>query len=194
MTAGQIYWLTGSSGSAVYYYNNVITNSDTSGATVVIGTIDHGPGSLKLVQYNNTTVFDKAGATFAGCSPTEVSRGCTFINNHFIGQNAKASISACILQSGCSQSTNVAETISDANRHGYSAGSTYPWQPTLVTGGTVNSGTDISSLCSKLTGLCTSSTVGVGYNTTNHTVIAPNKPPATRPGKPDIGAYQYSGN
>src|SRR6185436_9207680 len=107
--------------------------------------------------------------------------GCVFVNNHFIGQNAKASLSACDTQTDCSQNDNVAETVSDANRHGYSTGSTYPWEPTLLNGGTVRAGADLSSLCGKLPQLCTASTVGVGYNSTNHTVIVPNKVAVTRP-------------
>jgi hypothetical protein len=80
---------------------------------------------------------------------------------------------------------------------GYCSTETYPFSPTSGTSATVGQGTNLSSQCVSLPGLCNDTTLGVSYNATNHTVSYPARTPNPRPstGAWDAGAYEYnSGN
>lgn len=127
----------------------------------------------------------------------------TLQNNHFI-TGAGGSIGAC---SGgwCTSSsitptlvTNILQTKTTANGQGYTSGQTNPFSPTLG-GSTILAGTDSTAFCTAVTAsdaiagaACASSTTaGVIYNTTSHTVTVPFLATLPRGVTPDAGAYQF---
>jgi len=143
--------------------------------------------------FNNTLYGNSAGI---GCGQRgDFIGGCTYKNNHLIGTNPAASVSACDKQitPPCIQDHNLAQTVSAANNDGYSATSASPWSPTSGSKLTIGTGTNLSSYCfDNLTALCQSSSVGVGYDALRHAVVAPSRSQVTRPvlGPWDIGAYE----
>ncbi len=205
ITSAQVYWIAGCSNSpniphpclrssSVYFYNNVIANSDQSGALVIFATTDHTVGGGTAFVFNNT-LYGKTTAGIACGQNGDFIGGCTFRNNHLIGSNAANTQIVCDKQvtPKCVQDHNVAQTSSVANSDGFSGTSTFPWSPGTGSQATIRTGTNLSSFCSgNLSALCLGTSAGVGYDESQHTVIAPNRPPVMRPalGPWDSGAYQ----
>ena len=148
--------------------------------------------------YNNTNHDDISGVqNFVGCFDTSPNfiTACNYKNNHFIGPKATSISTDCAASTTCHQDHNLGQTVATANSNGYYDSTMYPYSPTIISGGTIGTGVNLSSNCGLLPSLCITSTVGVGYNQTSHTVIVPNftNPLNRSPsGDWDIGAYQFT--
>jgi hypothetical protein len=206
-------WFNGNSGTnsswVGYGFGNVIYNT-TGGNMINIG--NHGSGNYGTYYIFNNT----ADCTNGGCGGTLPSGPFFSIydqNNAVTGGSylplappTGGTILACNngLGAGC---TDLSQSESTANGQGYTSTETYPYSPistcTAAACSTVQAGTNLTtSVCSTLSSInpsaynaCLQSTsVGVAYNSTNHTVTSPNLTPNSRPpsGHWDIGAYYAS--
>jgi hypothetical protein len=99
--------------------------------------------------------------------------------------------------------TNLVQSKTTASGQGYTNASTYAFQPTSVSGGTVGTGTNKSSTCTTINGLSTiagaaclqDTTYGVAYDSVSHIITGPGRSSTNpRPSSAawDIGAYQFS--
>lgn len=185
------------SGSSAYIFNNVVYDTLQNSWE---GAYPGGHGCCgSLVVLNNSS---DGGPTWQNnSSPLQYNSAFAsglFQNNHSITNNATG-VSSC--GSGCSQVTNLLQTPSVASGQGYSISSTYAYSPPPG-GSTIGAGTSIASICSAISkanpaagAACTKDTVyGASYNTSNHTAISAARETGTRPGTPDIGAYQSGSN
>ncbi|MGC2234267.1 MAG: hypothetical protein WBA09_22390 [Candidatus Acidiferrum sp.] len=218
-----------SSTSNTFFYNNVITGVATGGITKLwVGQSTGAPQTAYVfdnVMYNNAAGNDvdvcQEGSncgtyyyfnnTFecgnaSGVDDCQAGSGSGYptqvaywINNHCIATScSNVSLSTYTLH----QSNSLIQSVSTASGQGYTAGSTYAFQPTLVTGGTVTAGTNEQSLCTTINGIDTTAGAACqndtgyacSYNTSNHTLSCPDRSVKARPSSTawDIGAYQYS--
>jgi hypothetical protein len=155
--------------------------------------------------WNNTTLAGltggSSGSTVIGCEPG--SDGCYFQNNHLITSaypvNGNRGSGAALIcpASNCTQSNNILQTQAAATSQGYLSNSNYPFAPPSG-GATIGAGTNLTNTnvgCAipKLTTLCRDTSVGVGLDSNNHTVIVPNRSTLARSPSAawDSGAYLY---
>lgn len=186
----------GSCPSCKYYvYDNLVYNvaSGSSGSITVGNHSSYGnTGSYYI--YNNTLVQDSAACienTDGGNAANDVAY---YGNNHCIGATLCDTNSVTCTKEG----TNLLQTApqADANTSPkydqYAASETYAYSPLASTNSTVGAGTNQTSLCAKMAGLCKDITYAT-YDRTNHTVVMARVPPNARPstGAWDIGAYQF---
>src|SRR5579872_3747071 len=96
----------------------------------------------------------------------------------------------------CTVDHNQQWTTSTANTNGFTSSETYPFSPPNASAPTIRAGLNLTSSCVGLVvSLCNDTTVGVGYDTTNHKVISPNRTSLLRPNSAwDEGAYQFPNN
>lgn len=221
------------SGSLALYYNNVITGVVSGGITKLwLGQASGGnpqtayvfdnvmfnnvagndvnpcqlnTGSCGTYYYFNNTFQCGNSSGIGPCqaasgtlAPTQVSH---WINNHCIA-------SACVSISGdpnftYTETDSLIQTVSQASAQGYTFNSTYAFQPTSGSGGTVNAGANEQSLCTTITAAnaaagaaCKADTgYACNYNTSSHTITCPDRSENTRPASAawDIGAYEFGG-
>lgn len=155
--------------------------------------------------YNNTEECGQNSNPTAACLNFGTQLlASTVQNNHFI-TSAGGNIANCTSGGWCQNTattptvtTNILQTKTTANGQGYSSGQTNPFSPTLG-GSTILAGTDSTSFCTAVTAIDTiagaacasSTTAGVIYNTTSHTVTVPFLATLPRGVTPDAGAYQF---
>jgi len=129
-----------------------------------------------------------------------------FLNNHWI-QVGTSNPTTCTPAVGvvCTQTNDVMQSLSQANAQGYTDSSTYAFQPTSASGGTVTAAagaaaatrqslcTAIGTVSASAGAACQSDTsYACIYDTTNHTVRCPARETLARVAESNIGAYQFS--
>jgi hypothetical protein len=204
-------WFAPNPGTTDYIFNNVSYDTDPNNGNVLNlahPVVNNGCAAASNPSYcaqeggfvviNNTIECgpdsNPAGACF-GVDATAT--GMSIMkNNHAI--TSGATMSPC--GSNCSQGNNLVESKSTANAQSYTSAETYSFSPTLATSPTVGTGITILSICATITTVnaaagiaCLSDTTyAVGYNSTSHVVITPNRATNSRILPFGIGAYQYS--
>jgi hypothetical protein len=161
-------------------------------------------------MYNNTVECGDDTAQYDFCGSgwgiPATNAGLTFRNNHFIDKTGAVGCANgavnCIFAS-----SNVVESLSQANAHGYSSGQKFAFLPgssnsssgassvSLLTAG---KGENLASLAiGAFASLLNDTTYGVGYNPVSHTVLSPARVTNPRPQAPGTtwssGAYSTSG-
>jgi glucuronoarabinoxylan endo-1,4-beta-xylanase len=201
------YWFQGACGSyTTWAWNDVIFNTGNGNVTD-FGSEQHaacGNGTLNL--FNSTFQCGRDSAP-GGCSygKGQLSGATMTLNTsnmHWIGAGTSICTGLCPSGGFSINETNpLYQNVATANAQGYTSTSTYAFQPTSPTGGTVVSGSSIAANCSAITAInafagsqCGNDTsYGISYNSTNHTVsYGPGRTQISRPqGGPNLGAYQY---
>lgn len=191
--------LSGATGNS-YGFNNVVFNN-APGNVIDIGFGGTGENWGTWFFFNNTVECGNDAST-GTCAASNAGNTGTFnsINNHWVSSTSPA---VTIGGGTLNVTTDLLQTVAAANGQGYTSGSTYGFQPTSVSGGTVATGTNEQSLCTAINGIdaaagaaCQSDTrYACTYNTGNHAVSCPNRTALTRPAGAawDIGAYQFNG-
>ena len=206
--AGLAMWVAPEAGATCYVFNNVVVNQQYN--TVLKGTpntldiaaaLINPSGALSL--YNNTfecgpdgdTTLSHWNVCTAGINNTITA--VSMENNHWITMQTTGTNGVWSTNGPTpSQVTDLKQLPATAAAQGYKLAATYPFSP-VAGGATIGTGTNLTSLCSgNLAALCSDTTLGVSYNNSNHTVVAPNRTPNARSssGAWDIGAYLYAGS
>jgi hypothetical protein len=186
-----------SSGATAYVFNNDLYDM-TQTVVVEINTDCNGCNTGTVDLWNNTIEGGPdGGASYPVFSCT--TPHCIVQNNHAVTTSGTP-FGNC--GSGCTQTTNLPMTQATATADGYTSSQAYAFSPTLSNSPTVGAGTNAQSLCTTLSGInaaagtaCQSDTpYAVSYNTSNHTVIIPDRVPNSRPptGAWDVGGYEFS--
>lgn len=188
-------------------FNNVIYDTDTGNvfdiapAVFTTGNCTQGSGVYctatgTTLAWNNTVECGQDSSPGAVCA-AGIDAGTTAVtleNNHWI-TNATTPNGGMWSSNGPTPTTttNLLQTKSAANGQGYTSAQTYPFSPTTGSG-TIGTGTNLTSLCSSFSDLCSDTPVGVSYNATTHVVTVPNRTMLSRPssGAWDIGAFQFA--
>ena len=186
-------------------FNNVIFDTDTGNVLDLAapgtnnGCANNGTYCLSggsAVLYNNTVECGPDSGPNAVCAAgiNSAMSAVTLENNHFI-TNATSPNNGVWSTNGPTPTltTNILQNKATANTQGYTSAQASPFSPTTG-GATITAGTNLTSLCSSIPGLCQDSSIGVTMNATNHTVVSPQRTPAARPssGAWDVGAYRFS--
>ena len=202
-------WSAANSGFNSYIFNNVLYDTDVGnvfdpapavcnsapGCSSCGATYCTSNGGWKA--YNNTGECGQDSSPTAVCFNFDSSMSAsTLENNHLI-----TSQTSWFVTNGVSvtATTNLQQTKATANGQGYTASQTFAFSPTSISNSTVGAGTGQSSFCTTVSGVdaaagtaCgNSTTYGVSYNTSNHTVSFPADTTLARPSTPDIGAFQF---
>lgn len=182
-------------GATDYYFNNVMYNTTCGGGNCVnIGQNSSSQGTL--VFFNNTFQNPSNTAILEDNGTTKYAHPLVTKNNQWI-TNASNGVSTA---GSWTSTTDLTMSQSTATTDGYTSSETYAYEPTSSGDPTVGKGTSIqSTYCAALSGdasayaACQKSTdYGVGYNSTNHTVVlSTGLTPVTWNATPNIGAYQY---
>ena len=203
---GSSFFNTPVDGSVDYDFNNVLVNQDGVQAIQVDGDgLSTGAGS-GIYIFNNIL---QQGAAQGGNPISLPSRGgtlpfATIYNNFLIATNPTVNVGSHTTT--VTQSNQLGVTNATAASDGYTFSGAYPFlspnssSPTVATGQTASTmnaicaGIPSTALAPAAAACQSDSAVGVGYRTTNHTVIVPNRTALPRPGSGpwDIGAYQFS--
>jgi hypothetical protein len=199
-------WTAPNSGYVATLYNNVVFDTDTGNVIDIAapatnngcassGAYCTSGGSVKF--FNNTVECGPDSNPNAVCAAGIASAisAVELRNNHWI-TNATSPNNGEWSTNGVTPTTqtNLRQSLATATSQGYNSSQLYPFSPTAG-GGTVGAGTNLTASCTgALTGLCSDSAVGVGYNATAHTVVVPSRNGIARPasGAWDIGAYQIT--
>jgi hypothetical protein len=187
-----------------YDFNNVFTAQQNQ--TIQIDGDGLSTGSGSGIYVFNDTLQSPPGTPFPlidGPTRGGILPFMNVYNNDLIGDNPTWTFATNVATP--SQSNNVGQTNAQAAASGYSSSPPYPFlsfigSPTSSSG---LSNTAMAPICSGIPSTstapastaCQSDTpVGVGYNSSNHTVIAPNRTSVGRPsGSWDSSAYQAGG-
>jgi hypothetical protein len=196
-------WCAPYQGYACYLFNNVVFDTDTGNildpaAPIQNGTCAHGStycnNAGAWVAWNNTVECGQDVNPNASCIGINAAMSAvTLQNNHFItsqtGNNWWNT-------DGVAPTTiaNVIQSKSTANGQGYTANQANGFSPTAASDATVSAGVSAAQLCANSgQAVCESTTsYGVLYNTSNHTVSLPALATQGWNTKPDVGAYQFS--
>jgi hypothetical protein len=180
-------------GETAYWFNNVFTD--------VLANAPFERATTTGIQYifNNTADCGIAFTSPPFNSFCYNAQPVDFVqNNHFITQFASSGIGA-VVSGSPTFSTNLTMLPATATSDGYTTVQQYVYSPTSSGSPTVGVGTSVATICGGITQIaaqtaCLSDTpYAVGYNTTGHVVIIPDRTPVARPSTPDIGAYQFVG-
>lgn len=190
-------WDAAVSPSTDYIFDNVFYDTTTANILDFARPLSGSVGS--------TNFFDNTVECGPDSSPTAICAASIFgpvslTNNQFVGPSADGDGNVYTLNGGTvTETTNIVQTKTTANGQGYTMSNGFA--PTSGTNATVGAGTNQTSLCTTISGIDSaagaacgkSTTFGVIYNTTNHTVSTPGVTPITRPssGAWDAGAYQF---
>jgi hypothetical protein len=210
--ATQCYYLTTSSGHALYGFNNIFwgnMNYLTGNAPancVFLNNFDSS-GTQTVYWYNNTV--DYSGGNGGGCqlqfapnnSPIHAFNGTGYLENtHAVGYSKFTSL--YMIHSGATASVvdnggQVYETEIMANAQGHATSNNYA--PTSTGGATHSAGKDLSSFCTSIPD--SYAAVACAYGTTGGVALAsgwggevaiyPATTPRARGSAWDAGAYQY---
>jgi len=185
-------WMMGDSGTSssyvAYGFNNVIYNLDPANIWDIAPS--NGSGNYGTYYLFNNTVECGTDSDTAGCfggQPTS-KFNVYDTNNHWI-TSTQNSCSSPSFGGTCTSATPLFDTVSQANSSGYTGSQTYAFSPTASNSPSVGAGTNVQSYCTAIAAInaaagtaCQSDTTyGVGYNTTNHTVITPGRTINVRP-------------
>jgi hypothetical protein len=178
-------------GVTTYVFNNVIYNTnDTplnvqaehsgSGGTLLVenNTIELGADSV-VGTGNSSNGGVLQNGTYPGC-PRGMA-GCVYRNNHFIGNNNQ-STQTC--QATCTNTTNLSQTKSVANRQGYAISQTFAFSPSQSSNSTVGMGTALT--LSWPSGFSTNDTT---YACTDGSGNQPSCPARITVGRPSTGVW-----
>jgi len=199
---GVCFWPHPPPGGNIFVFNNVWSDVNCNGNYINIGQNSVAQGTFYL--FNNTLESAVNGPIVDSNPAASFSKTSFTTNNHYITDAASP-------YQGLTQNTAQTEapmSHATAASQGYSSGG-FAWHPTLGTGGTVNTGTNVqSSYCASLTSIavgdptlsdaaaaCGKDTgYGVSYNATNHTAVYPNRTRNNQPssGPQNIGAYFFN--
>jgi hypothetical protein len=205
-------WFDGNAGAdsslVSYGFNNVLYDLNPSNIFIAGS---HPPGPWGTYYFLNNTIecgtdSSLVGSQCFGNGETGNTLKVNSTNDHAVSSSNGST--GCSVNGGACNSivTDLLQSLSTANGQGYASAQSYAFSPvgtcTSGTCGTVQHGTNEQSLCTTIGGIdaaagaaCKSDTTyAVGYNTANHTVIAPARTAVPRPtsGAWDIGAYQFS--
>jgi hypothetical protein len=220
-----------SSGTVGLFYNNVITGVVSGGITKLWLGQAAGGSDLTEYAFNNVIFNNVAGNDVNPCQLNSGSCGTYYYFNNTFECGSSAGVgpcqatsselaptqeafwinnqciaTACVAISGdpnftYTETDDLVQSVATASSLGYAYNSSYAFQPTESSGGTVGAGANEKSLCSTITSLnsdagtaCQNDTTyACTYNTSNHTVTCPARTPVARPasGAWNIGAYQY---
>jgi hypothetical protein len=193
-SGGVNFWLVGNSGGCAgctsFAYNNIIDASAVSGNVFNIG--GHpSDGNTGTYTVENNTIIANNGGTCMGNGESSPRSTTNFANNHCINGSiiCDGTGTTCNNQGG-----NLLQSMSTANKQGYSASELEEYSPvagcTSASCSTVGAGVDLASSCStSMTGLCNSITYP-SYDSTTHTISA--MAAVARSAAWDIGAYQFA--
>jgi hypothetical protein len=173
-----------------YAFNNVDYNILGFGSITVGNHLSYGSTGTYYV-FNNT-LHESGGACIANSDNGSPGRSTTYYGNNYCIGNAGVVCSGggttCV-----NNGTNLTQTEAQANRYGYTATEQYAYSPNGTNSPTGGAGTNYSSLCSTIPGIC-SDTSYPTYDQTNHVVVMRTliQRPGIGGGAWDIGAYQFS--
>jgi hypothetical protein len=196
---GLAVWLAPEAGYTQYFYNNVEWDIPITNIVDLAAALNNCCGQIGL--YNNTIECGPDGNPTFLCVGVGVGEGPTTLGNNHGITNATTPNKGMWFETGNTQVTeskDVPQAFASATNQGYASSETYPFSPvagcTPATCATLQAGANLTSQCSSMPGLCNDTTLGVSYNTTNHTVSYPSRTPNPRPstGAWDSGAYEYS--
>lgn len=184
-----------------YAFNNIVYGNTSGNIMNVGGQYPRNFGTWNV--FNNTIQCGRDSETGSCANDGGGVAGMTvnfnFRNNHWI---TSASSPVTCTYGTCTFTANLTQTVAVANGQGYTSGQANAFFPINTTNSTVSAGTNQQSLCMTIASIDSAAgiacqndtTYAVGYNTSNHTVIAPARSVAPRPSSNawDIGAYQYS--
>ena len=205
---GVMMWSAPQSGDTSYIFNNVIADSNSAGDNNLMCEKALSRPGGRCVYLNNTVECGPDSSPSVTCgsydtgSPNGVV-GVTVINNQFITSDGSCP-TLSIHNGGSPQSTyttNLCQSRSTASGQGYAMAQTFPFMPISATASTVAAGTLGTVECTAITvansaagtACLSDTTVGVGYDQTNHQVIIPNRQTTLRSdGGWNIGAYQWA--
>ena len=187
-------WLAPDSTYTHYFFNNVVYDTDVGNVFDLAASIKTTP-SGSVVAWNNTMQCGQNSNPNVICvqNINSAITAVTLQNNHFI-----TSAGSYWSTNGPTPTlvTNLLQTPTNATSQGYTESQTYAFSPTAAypTNSTPGQGTSATLLCTASgagapCGLST--TYGVSYNATNHTVASPGLTANTLNSTPDIGAYQF---
>ena len=190
-------------GMVDYDFNNVFDAQQNQTIQIDGNGLSSGAGS-GIYVFNNTlqspsgTPFPLIdGPTRGGTLPFMI-----VYNNYLIGDNPTVNFATNV--SNKTQSNNIGQSNATASSKGFLLGSIFPFLS--AAGATVGTGTSASTMapiCASIpsgpvdaasTACMSDSTVGVGYNTSTHSVIVPNRASTVRPGTWSVGAYEVGGS
>lgn len=186
-------------GMDVFIFNNVSIN-DIS-AMAAISNKYQTAGNTTARVFNNTNENTSTDNGYGiGINASDYGYPLTgyIQNNHIINESSSNYTSYL---SGVTESNEAHDTTANNATDGYTDGSDYAFKPTLETGATVGTGTNLSSVCSGFSSdsiadpatACTyDTTYGVEINATNHTIVGDGRTAVLRGATWDIGAYEYS--
>ncbi len=204
-TTAVTWWTCPDSGSTEYVFNNVVYNTDNGNVYNICGGSYFGAGNLQY-SFNNTWECGRDSNPTQMCS--DLSGGpfgtLNASNNQWVTSGSIRL--GCGSDGTCNTTTEILETKSAANAAGYTMANQFA--PTAANSPTVGTGTNRTSWCTSIPSApagygdqagakaaCQQdTTLGVGYDQTNHVVISPNRTPQPRPasGAWDVGAYEFS--
>jgi hypothetical protein len=195
-------WFMGQSQNSSYVgygFNNVMYDNDPSNI------IDFTPSSGSGSGYGTYYLFNNTIECGNDSNTTNCTYGATgghpftlhMQTNHWITNSSVCGPATCP-----NESNDLVETVAQATTNGYTSSQAVAFLPTASNSLTVGKGNNNQAWCATLTSLDTvagaacqsDGPFGVGYNTTNHTVIVPGHSQTARPasGAWDIGAYQFT--
>ncbi len=202
--AGQCFYIGPFAGYTAYFFNNVVASNVACGSGVVaLASTGHNTPVGSMMVWNNTIADDGFGAAgpSGGSCPTcpggmgQTFEGLYYQNNHIISDTFD-NWATCDGQMNCHRDHNIFQSFAAADTDGYDDTTNPLFVPTASGGDTIAAGTSLASNCSiniYLAALCTTSTYGVSYNTTTHTITGAGDPSASvRNATPDDGAYQFN--
>jgi hypothetical protein len=187
------FWIQNDPAHTAYIFNNVWYDTQPSNVIDLGSQSEYYNGKSGISLLWNNTIECGPDSNPSEVCANSIGSGVTavtFQNNHFITNSGSYFSSN---GPNPTTTTNLLQTKSAANGQGYTAAQTYAFSPTSSSSGTVGAGTSASSLCAASgvgTACQQSTTYGVAYNTTNHTVSTPGLTPKSV-GSTNIGAYQF---
>ena len=211
MTAGAVkFWMNGNGGCPFssctnYAFNNVIYNV-YPGNEIDFG--GHSAVNYGTWYFFNNTVSCGTNSVQGICGGPagNGNTGGTMVtnlsNNHWIMSSVQPFCNGSVAGTHfvCNESSDLIQTLSQANAQGYNSGSPYAFQATSAKGATITAGSAATaSLCAAIGTVdasagaaCQSDTTyACTYDTTTHSVNCPARVTVARIAPPNIGAYQY---
>ena len=210
-TAGNVgIWPQMSTGTADYYFNNVMYDYYGGGNYFNVGQNANDGNQGTLYVFNNTMV-SADGEPIMDCSNAGFAYPFVFANNHYVvtGSSGSQYASYCTTSGQGAFKTELQMTPTTATSDGYTASQTFAYAPTLLSSPTVAAGTNENSgdrrFCANLAAssdaymraagaACVNETTyACSYNSTTHSVACPAQTAAARPSSTawSVGAYEY---
>lgn len=215
VNAGLALWIAPNPNHTAYLWNNVITqvhdNQVTDLAHPVYQSSFCSSGQNAQGYCNNAGNFILVNNTIeCGDDKTQYdlcqnqvgfAGGQSFFyqSNHFISASNASGCKSGL--NGCTfDSSNTVQTLSVANKQGYSSHETYAFSSKAGGNATIGAGINQGVLCTAITlidaaagaACLKDTTYGVSYSTSDHTVSYPARSAQPRGLSWDSGAYQYS--